>query len=282
MAKLKPKKRNSVASSSYRKGATRKVPNRVKEKSGVIRQFLKWSIGVGVFAAIFWMGMTIDFSEMYNNFGEKIRKPISNVQVMGEFHYVTREKIQTMVLDNLKEGFLSQKLSMLQSEINNEAWVESVSVKRRWPDTLEVNVVEQKPIARWGDNGVINIYGELIDVGDTRVLLHLPLLKGPRENSREITQTYVDLSQVLAVDKMRVSEISVNSTMGWMVTLDNLFSVELGKENVVEKMKNFLLVYNAGLNKKQQQIEYVDARYEDGVAIKWQVQEHDYLAVNKG
>lgn len=282
MAELKPKKRKKLKVSTYSNGATRKTPIRSKSRVGLIRRVLMCFASVASLAGVLWIGLNVDLQTIYGDIQLKFKKPISNVQILGEFKYVTREQVQGQVLANLDNGFLSQKLIDLKVQISEEPWIESVSVRRRWPNTLEVNVVEHKPIARWGDRGVINIYGELVQVGDNEKLNHLPLLKGPEEYSKEITKTYVDMSQMLVMDKLKVSEISVNSTMGWVVTLDTLFKVELGKENVVGKMKNFLLVYHAGLHKRQNEIEYIDARYDDGIAVKWLKQEDAYLAASEG
>ena len=38
-------------------------------------------------------------------------------------------------------------------------WIYKVNTRRRWPAEIEVVLVEQRPLARWGDTGYLNHQG---------------------------------------------------------------------------------------------------------------------------
>lgn len=44
-------------------------------------------------------------------------------------------------------------LNQLRQELQSHPWIHQVSVRREWPSTLKVEVVEEVPIARWESRG---------------------------------------------------------------------------------------------------------------------------------
>ena len=44
-------------------------------------------------------------------------------------------------------------------------WVERAEVRKRWPDVLEVRIVEHRPFARWGEQQLLSEHGRLFPVG---------------------------------------------------------------------------------------------------------------------
>ena len=47
-------------------------------------------------------------------------------------------------------------VSGIQESLQKLAWVDQVSVRRVWPDRLEIQVLEQLAVAHWGDNSYMN------------------------------------------------------------------------------------------------------------------------------
>ena len=55
----------------------------------------------------------------------------------------------------------------------------------------------------------------------------------------------------------------------WSVVLRDGFSVVLGAEDLGERLNRFLAVYSNDLAERFSEVEAVDARYHNGIAVSW-------------
>ena len=103
--------------------------------------------------------------------------PLREVKVNGTLQHVTREQVQLIVKRELKGNFFTLDLDQAKSAFEKLPWIRSVSVRRRWPDRLEVAVEEHVALARWGNMALVNTKGELFGAasnGDLPVFIGLP------------------------------------------------------------------------------------------------------------
>lgn len=266
MAKVREKK--ATQAKKYT-GATRKVARPKKRKLISLRALIKVLCALSLLLGVIYIGMKLPLESIPKTMADKAKKPIAEVNVVGEFTFLSKQDVQNIIASGIEDGFLKQELKTLKTRIESLAWVESVNIKRRWPDKLDVQVEEYKPIARWNNDGVITVYGNYIEVGDNSNLAYLPMLKGDESRSEEIVQIYVMLTRLLAEREIKIAEIEVNDANAWKVRLDGFYTIDLGKGNTLDKMKNFLVVYDSQLYGLGEKIAYVDVRYEKGVAVKW-------------
>ena len=72
--------------------------------------------------------------------------PVERVVVSGELKHVDRDELKAMISRSLAGGFLSQDLHTLRAPLEAMPWVYRVVVRRQWPDSIEVGVVEQRAV----------------------------------------------------------------------------------------------------------------------------------------
>ena len=114
-------------------------------------EFLQRFLGVFVLAC---MGVVVIYGvNQHMDFDVVIDRPVASVSVEGDFHFVSREKITELVTPLVNKKFLQLNLNQIKDSIEQEAYVDYAMLSRRWPDQLRVRIVEQTPIARWGDSG---------------------------------------------------------------------------------------------------------------------------------
>ncbi|CAN0506356.1 unnamed protein product, partial [Phaeothamnion confervicola] len=82
--------------------------------------------------------------------------PIRRVMVEGEFKHLTTEHVQRAVVGAVHAGFFGVDVTDIRRLLQDEAWIRDANVSRMWPDGLHVTIVEQIPVARWGDYGLLN------------------------------------------------------------------------------------------------------------------------------
>ncbi len=195
-------------------------------------------------------------------------RPIKSVVVEGEFNLISKARATELIGDEIDGDFLQLNLMRLKGALLTDPWVEKVTLNRRWPDTLVVKITEQKPIARWGD-GFLNQRGEIVRVEDATKLSGLPWLQGNEADAIEILQQYQDLSQILRSRGLEVLALKCDNKKSWRLTIKNHVEIALGRDQVMEKIRRFVTVYDTKLNSVWADVKAIDLRYSNGVAVRW-------------
>ena len=200
---------------------------------------------------------------------ELVDRPLASVMVEGDFHYISKERAMALISAEIHEDFLQLDLMRMKTALENEPWVEHAALARRWPDALEVRITEEQPIARWGTDGFLNQRGELVQVDNIDALAALPLLQGSAADASKIMQQYQDLSQLLRSRGLDVIELKCDSKKSWRLMLKGDVEVAIGRDQVMEKMRRFMTVYDQHLSEVWQDVTAIDVRYTNGVAVQW-------------
>ena len=71
--------------------------------------------------------------------------PVRYVRTTGVFQYLTKDEIKSTVEPLATTSFFSADMQVIQQAVSTLPWVSSVSVKRVWPDAIDIKVYEKKP-----------------------------------------------------------------------------------------------------------------------------------------
>lgn len=195
--------------------------------------------------------------------------PVATVAITTPTLRVTQVEIETMVNAALDGGFLSLDLDGLCAALTSHPWIAEATARRYWPDRIEIAVVEETPIARWGEHSFLNQRGQMLDVEDASGLADLPYLFGPEGSMHEVMREYRDVSELLLTQGLKVIEFGADKHHRWRLRLADGFAVSLGEKDVLARVRRFLQVWMQELNTRRNEILAVDARYENGVAVSW-------------
>lgn len=192
--------------------------------------------------------------------------PLREISVNGELKHVTREQVQYIVKQQLKGNFFTLDLNKSRAAFEKLPWVRTVNVRRRWPDRLDVSLEEHVELARWGNMALVNTKGELFHAAsDNRTL---PVFAGQTGNEQEITQHYLVFKEQLESLKVAPTQVVLSARHAWQLRLDNGMVIELGREQVEQRLTKFIAVYDRTLAKLQRSVQYVDLRYPNGFAVR--------------
>ena len=198
-----------------------------------------------------------------------LARPLKSVVVEGQFQFLSKDRAMELIEKEIDGDFLQLNLGRLKSELEQDPWVDHVYLGRRWPDTLVVKIAEQTPIARWDENGFLNQRGEIIRVAEADKLLGLPWLQGSEINAREIMQQYQDLSTLLRSRGLEIVALKCDNKKSWRLTLKNDKEIAIGREEVMEKLRRFVTVYDKFLSSVWGDVKTIDVRYSNGVSVQW-------------
>ncbi|WP_323815334.1 cell division protein FtsQ/DivIB [Cellvibrio sp. NN19] len=219
-------------------------------------------------AAVFVVGLAVGIYWISEPVAKVFERPIKSVVVEGDFNFISKQRATELIGNEINGDFLQLDLMQLKNALLDDPWVEKVTLNRRWPDTLVVKIAEQKPIARWGD-GFLNQRGEIVLIDDASQLSGLPWLQGSEADAPEILQQYQDLSQLLRSRGLEVLALKCDNKKSWRLTIKNHVEIALGRDQVMEKMRRFVTVYDTHLSKVWLDVKAIDLRYTNGVAVRW-------------
>jgi cell division protein FtsQ len=166
-------------------------------------------------------------------------------------------------------SFFATDLSDVKNQLEQRPWVESAAVRRVWPDRLAIEIREKKPLAYWSDGRLVSRSGEVFAPSNPEVAGKLPLLSGPDERVMEVIRMARTMSDTLAEHSLGFAGLSLEQRGAWTLTLSNGIEVVLGRDQVTERFERFVTVYQERLVSRASDVKRVDARYSNGVAVKW-------------
>ena len=202
--------------------------------------------------------------------------PVEHIIVSGKLEHTKTDTLEEMVRPALKGGFLNADLERVRAQLQSLPWVYEVSVRRRWPNALELHVVEQLPIARWGADGFLNHEGEVFQsIGEKKHWRGLPLLRGPEGTAGNLVSIYQQIVEILGPNELLVEELSIDERGQVEARLRGDTVLVLGGQVFIEeRLRRFVAVYRADLAAHKDTIASVDLRYQNGLAVGYRETPH--------
>jgi len=208
--------------------------------------------------------------------------PVAKVEVRGELAFMNKAEIRSIVEDNISGGFFTVDLNHVREIVSQQAWVENVSLRRRWPDALEVFVEERKPIAFWNDDGYISENGHVFKPETIDKKLNLPELDGPDGQHNNVWKfmnvLYKEMSLLnytvtsLALDERRAWQLKIEKNVGVSdEEISSGINVRLGRFDTEKRLRRFVRVLPELASKKEfadNKINVIDMRYPNGFAVQ--------------
>ncbi|MBW2940206.1 cell division protein FtsQ/DivIB [Zhongshania aquimaris] len=196
--------------------------------------------------------------------------PVDRVVFAGDFRHVSRDVLVDRVTSHLAVGYIGLDLEGIQSELEQEPWVYRAIVERVWPRELKITIVEETPIAAWGNGGLLNHRGKIfLPTKGMRSDVDLPLLSGPDGSAIEIMRQYRLMSQLLGDENLVLQRLQMNDRGAWTATLNGGAVLVLGRQGPLEKLRRFMWVYKQQLAADFERLKRVDTRYINGLAVSW-------------
>lgn len=202
-------------------------------------------------------------------------QPVERVDISGRFQRVQVLDVEQAVRKAVDgQGMVGVDLQAVSLAVREIPWVDRASVARSWPRGLQIQVLEQTPVARWGDSGLLNIRGEVFVHESRHIPAELPALVGPPGSETLMTERYLAAQPRLEAAGMRLSQLRMDERGAWELVLDSGVKLRLGRDNqsqvlVDERFDRFIAAASRIVATRATEIAYVDMRYANGFAIGW-------------
>ncbi len=196
-----------------------------------------------------------------------VNRPVKVVRVEAELSVDEREQVRGAIDSLVGQGMLTLDLDDVVGTMRQLAWPRLVTVRREWPDGLVVRLVKETFVARWGESGALNSAGEVFSGVELDV--DFPMLRAGQGDGPRAMQTFQLLHGVLGSSGTGIAILEQTPSGEWQVELDDGFRVALGREDLAPRLNRFLAVHRHVLTGRAAEVEWVDARYMNGVAVRW-------------
>jgi cell division protein FtsQ len=206
--------------------------------------------------------------------------PLKVVRADGKFRYMQRQDLEQAVGKVTRGGFLTVDVEAIRDKAKSLPWVDKVSVRRVWPDSLQLWVEEHVPLSRWGKSAVLNVRGEVIYPKRESIPAGLPNLSGPDGSGQELAHNYNKIKAKATSLGLVITELYMDERRAWTIRFQNKLVVRLGNKDVEERLARFYSIYPL-LKEDKRELQTVDMRYTNGVAITWKETEPTVGHVHK-
>ena len=162
---------------------------------------------------------------------------------------VESDKIKRKLSFLYKENLFFLNFEDIEKNLKNETFIESFSIKKIYPNTLKIIIVEKKPIAilhNKKEKFYISSKGNLINFIAINIYNDLPTVFGDGENFYSL---YQDLQNIrFSLDKIKSYYFFESGR--WDLVMQDDKVIKLPVEDYLSSLKNFMLSKtNSNFNK---------------------------------
>lgn len=194
--------------------------------------------------------------------------PIKSVRVFGVQH-IAQDRLQYALTPLVNKGFFSVDVETIKDRLLQSPWVSKAVVQRVWPGQVLITLIEKKPMARWNSLGLLSSNGELFTPEENTGGLGLPQFVGAEGQHLEMMHYYLKMSALLSTLHFKIKRLELTPEHAWNVTLDNGVKLGLNNKDVLTRMNHFVKVYPKVIGSRMAEVEYIDLRYQNGLAVRW-------------
>lgn len=242
------------------KGATRNGAGSEPRRIFPWRRLGSSTLGLVLLIVLMWGGWRLL---------EMMDQPLEQVVINGRFQHLDVARLQRTVQARVDAGLLAADLTAIQQQILEEPWVAMVSVRRKWPNLLQIDLVERSPLVRWNQDALMTAQAVIFRPSGDLARYQLPRLVGDEPYRREILDQYHRLSSQLEPYGLGIRRLVREPRGAWQVLLAGGQLIELGSGEIDEKVRRFQGLYRAVLGQQLDRIEKIDLRYTHGAAVQW-------------
>lgn len=211
-------------------------------------------------AMVIWCGMILSDPDTL---------PIKQVRIEGDFTRLSPVDLQLLVTDKVRGGFFNLNVDAVRLALLDEPWVSEVVVKRIWPDALRVIVIEQVPVVRWGDSGLLNSAGEYFSPDIETIPVELPLLSGPEGSEQILLNRFNTMQKQVQSIGFNIASLFLDDRRAWSFHFTNGIKITLGRRDFEERFNRVLTLIPTTTAGRIDQIESIDMRYTNGFSVLW-------------
>ena len=226
-----------------------------------VKRWLNW-----VVPAVLFLGLLIWAAK---HLSDPATLPINKIRVHGTFVNLNENMLHQAIDNIVAGGYFNVNVTEVRQVIEELPWVNQATVRRVWPNTLSVTVIEQKAVARWAAGGLLNEQGDLFQPTEAKYVAGLPMFNGPAQLNKIMLKKFEQINALVVPLQSEITHFTMDARHAITLQLANEIEVVLGRENVLERLQRLTKIYPGALAKRSVEIKSIDLRYTNGMAVRW-------------
>jgi len=242
-------------------------PERMKQ----LTQWFVISLGaITILWGLYWIGQRPVFNI------EQISVQSANEQ---DLEHIKVPMVKAKAISQFSGNFFTLRLDQARAAFEEMPWVRVASVRRVWPNQIQVSIEEHEPVGVWlGQNGpeLMNNYGELftVNLAEANDRKNLVIFQGPPNSNKEVLGLYQQLEEWFKKHDSKIVALTLSPRYAWSVKLDNGLTFELGRDQtdkdrkqITERLDKFFRLWPELEKQLTGPVDYVDLRYNAGFSL---------------
>jgi cell division protein FtsQ len=180
--------------------------------------------------------------------------------------------VKAVLRPDWRAGWIGFPINRAVRRLKRMPWVAHAAIRRVWPDTLIITVREQRPVARWDREALVNARGRLFYRGPIpKRFRRLPELSGASGSLPAFVKMELTCARRLNGAGEGLHSLAENRRGGFRLRLAGGPELRLGRKRsrALRHLDRFLEVVRPALGPRLNRVAYVDLRYVNGFAVGW-------------
>tara|TARA_B100000029_G_scaffold452670_2_gene478020 strand:- start:1686 stop:2450 length:765 start_codon:yes stop_codon:yes gene_type:complete len=202
---------------------------------------------------------------------------IQEIQLEGTQYRVDPRLVERTAWRSIDGNFFSVNLDVIEQELRKIPGVYRIAIRRVWPGTLHISIVESEGMAKWlpSDANKPSSGEQWLNLPPGRVVSSTPKLSGPSIKRSIIMDAYLQGMDKLWSLDLEISAVDLSRSGDWTFKIQSArfeqfeFTLIVGRHEPLAKLADFADAYQADLWQRSSSIESIDLRYPSGFAVRW-------------
>jgi cell division protein FtsQ len=190
-------------------------------------------------------------------------QPLRHVVYAGEIDRLPQRDLDALAR-SVRDAQPGASLAEVREAAKRVPWVRDASVRRIYPDTVEIRFETHRALARWNEAQLVSPEGEVFTAEDAT---GLPRFRGPDGGGPAMAAEYPRLGAALAPIGSAIAELRLSPRGAWQVALASGLVIELGRGEVVPRAELFAAAWPR-LAAQNVETKHADLRYPNGFAVR--------------
>ena len=190
-----------------------------------------------------------------------LAQPIRHVAFAGDLERLPRAELEALARA-IERSPGGASLESVREAARRVPWVRDASVRRQFPDAVEITFRAHEAFARWNEDALLSKSGEVFQA---RSDAELPRFRGPEGAGARMLDHFAAISAALA-PLGRVAELRLSPRGGWAVVLASGLTLQAGRGDVVPRLERFVASWTQ--LGRGEEAAHVDLRYPNGFAVR--------------
>ncbi len=200
--------------------------------------------------------------------------PLKGFQLNSQLNQLSDTDIQKILAPWENYSLPLAPLDDISAALTTNPWVLSANLRRAWPDSLMISVVENQATALVNDQWLINQkYQPFLQVEQVQQYQDLPKVYCQPHQIAQVMDNLRLMQQVIADTGLSVSALRLSKRGAWTADLTNGTELKIGRQDFIQRVEKYIaLLPVIAPQQEQQVIVSADLRYDTGIAVQFETE----------